>query len=139
MAKQSDPKQIRDAGGNVVNVLEGSSCDIIATFVDANGAAIAKASLISLVATLFDEATGAAINSRNSQNVLDANNGTVASDGTLTLRLGPSDAAIVGSSLSAGDVELHRLRLRWTWSDGVATRTGVDEWIVRVQKVQAVT
>lgn len=125
---------LKDSSDKVVPVQAGESCNVVATFHGLDGVAITKASLLSLTATIYDEATSAVVNSRNAQSVLDTNDGTVASDGTLTLRLGPSDAAIVGS-VSVGDTERHVLRLTWTWSDGVATRTGIDEWVILVEKM----
>ena len=130
--------QILDDDGDVVDVPQGSACNIVATFKNVAGVAIAKASLLSLTVTLYDVETNAAINSRNAQSVLDANDGAVASDGTLTLRLGPLDAVIVSTTLTAGEVELHGVRFQWTWNDGVAVRTGRSTWIVRVEKVATV-
>lgn len=49
--------QLRDAAGKAVRVQQGESCDVVVTFKDMSGAAIAKASLLSLVATLYDEST----------------------------------------------------------------------------------
>lgn len=127
-------QQIKDSSDKVVPVQAGESCNIVATFHDMGGTAIAKAALLSLTATLYDEATSAAINSRNAQSVLDANQGAVASDGTLTLRLTPSDSVIVGT-VAVGDTEEHVLRLTWTWNDGVSVRTGIDEWTLSVEKM----
>lgn len=128
--------QLRDAAGKAVRVQQGESCDVVVTFKDMSGAAIAKASLLSLVATLYDESTSEIINSRNATSVLDANGGTVASDGTLTLRLQPADATIVASSsVAVGEAETHVLRIDWTWSDGVLTRTGREEWSILVERI----
>ena len=117
----------------MVLIDEGDSLDVVATFKDGSGSAIAKASISALTATLYNKDTEAAINSRNAQSVLDANDGTVASDGTLTLRLNASDSPIVGD-LETDEVEEHILDLAWTWSDGVATRTNSDKRIIRVRK-----
>lgn len=127
-------QQLKDSSDKVVPVQAGESCNVTATFHDMGGTAIAKAALISLTATLYDQATSAVINSRNAQSVLDANQGVVASDGTLTLRLTPSDAVIVGT-VAVGDTEAHVLRLTWTWNDGVSVRTGIDEWTLSVEKM----
>ena len=127
-------KQLKDAADKSVNVQAGESADVVATFHGLDGVAIVKASIISLTATLYDQATSAVINSRNAQSVLDANQGAVASDGTLTMRLTPSDAVIVGT-VAVGDTEEHVLRLTWTWNDGVSVRTGIDEWTLSVEKM----
>lgn len=125
---------LKDASGRPLVVQQGESCDVIVSFVDMTGAAIAKAALASLTATLFDEEQEAIINSRDGQNVLDANQGTVTTGGVLTLRLQPADSPIVGS-IAVGDTERHVLRLTWTWSDGVATRTGIAEWAILVERL----
>ena len=133
------PTLLRDSAGLAVVVQEGESCNITTTFQDLTGTAIIKANIITLTVTLFDWVTSAAINSRNAQNVLDANNGTVVSDGTLTLRLGPLDNIIVGSPAS-GTKEIHCCVFKWTWHDGVATRTGESDPLgIQVQNLPAVT
>jgi hypothetical protein len=109
--------------GEVVIVDEGESCNVTAIPEDMAGNAIAKASLLTLAATLYDEATEAIINSRSAQSVLDANGGAVASNGTLTLRLQVEDSPISGT-VSTGAIEWHVLMLTWTWNDGVLPRTG---------------
>lgn len=132
------PKLMRDADGVAVVVQEGESCNVTSTFTDLDGNALNKLALITLTATLYDWATSAVINSRNAQDVLDANNGTLTSQGVLTLRLGPSDNAIVGTP-SSGAIELHCLVLKWTFNDGVATRTGESEPLgIQVQNIPAV-
>lgn len=122
---------ILSSGGVLVEVNEAESCNITATFNDITGTAIAKANLATLTCTLTNEADGSVINSRSAQSVLDANGGTVASDGTLTLRMQPADNVIVGT-IPAGGSETHKLTLAWTWSDGVLTRTGKEEGLITV-------
>ena len=126
---------LQTSKGRIVSVPQGASCNLVVTFADASGSAIAKTNLATLKATVYDAATLAVINSRDDQNVLDANGGTVATDGTLTLRLQPLDNTIVDGTLEAGHTESHVVRLTWTWSDGVATRTGVQEWQYGVEKL----
>ena len=129
---------LQTAKGRIVNVLEGASADVVITFSDAAGNAIAKANLATLKATLYDVESNSVINSRDDQSVLDANDGVVATDGTLTLRLQPEDHVIVTADLPAGSTESHVLRLTWTWSDGVRTRTGIQEWQYQVEKLPTV-
>lgn len=128
-------KALWTSDGKVEPVQAGESSDVVVTFHGLDGVAIVKASLATLTVTLYDRATLAVINSRSAQNVKDANNGTVATDGTLTLRLGASDNVIVGASVSVGALEEHVVRLQWTWSDGVETRNGFDEWVMQVERV----
>ena len=128
-------KALWNSTGKVEPVQSGESSNVVVTFHDIAGDAIVKASLATLTVTLYDRTTLAVINSRSAQNVKDANNGTVANDGTLTLRLGASDNVIVGTSVAVGALEEHVVRLQWTWSDGVETRNGFDEWVMSVEKV----
>lgn len=128
-------KALWNSTGKVEPVQAGESSDVVVTFHDMDGDAIVKASLATLTVTLYDRTTLAVINSRSAQSVKDTNNGTVATDGTLTLRLGASDNVIVGTSVAVGALEEHVVRLQWTWSDGVETRSGFDEWVMSVEKV----
>ena len=127
-----------DSDGERVEVEEGESCDVVATFYDTDGSALAKASIATLTATLQDATTNAAINSRDGQDVLDANGGTVTTAGVLTLKLQPADNTNVGSS--KGEVESHYLLLQWTWVDGAAvTRTGRQEYEIFVRVITDAT
>lgn len=133
------PTLLRDTSGLAVIVQEGESCNVVTTFLDLAGAAIAKAAIITLTVTLYDYLTSTVINSRNAQTVLDANNGAVASNGTLTLRLGPLDNVIVGTPAS-GAKEIHCCIFKWTFNDGVATRTGESEPLgITVQNLPTIT
>ena len=121
------------AARKAVIVNEGESCNVAIEFQDMYKAAIVKASLLTLAATLYDETTKAIINGRNAQSVLDVNGGTVASNGALTLRLQPLDAVVVGS-VDTGEMEAHVLLIEWTYSDGVLTRTGIKDVEIKVRK-----
>lgn len=127
-------KTILTSEGKQGIVQEGESCNIVATFSFA-GATIAKSAIITLRLTLYDLATNEVINSREDQNIRDANDGLLSTNGTLTLRLGPDDNTVVGDLLDAGDFETHVVRLEWTWDDGVKTRTGVSNLSYVVEKI----
>lgn len=119
-----NPIMLRDSRDVVSVVQAGESCNVVATFQDLTGTTIAKAALLSLTVTQFEEVTKSIINSRNAQSCLDANGGLVASDGTLTLRLQPADNIITNSDTAVEGVEVHVLRFDFTWNDGVIVRTG---------------
>jgi hypothetical protein len=128
-----------DSDGERVSIQEGESCNVVATPQDMDGSAIAKASLLTLTASLFLESSGASINSRKGQDVLDANGGAVSAAGVLTLRLQPADNVIVGSP-AVDAYEQHILRIGWTWNDGVLTpRTGIQDIRLYVQQLRTVT
>lgn len=136
------PTVLRETGtGKEVTLQEGESADITFVPKDMTGAAILKANILTLTVVLYNFATKAAINSRGPtpQNVLDANGGLVATDGTLTLRLQAADNPIVGT-LAAGKTETHCLEFAWTWSDGVLTRTAKSgPQAISVEKLATVT
>jgi len=130
--------ELRDSNGNENFVQEGESANITATF-EFEGTSFDKAAVLSLVGTLYDLENKTYINSRNAQDILDANNGTLATDGTLTLRLGPTDNVIVDTTNTPqGSVEVHVLRVKWTWNDGVEGRTGIEELAFSVERLKAV-
>lgn len=133
------PTLLLDENGEALIVQEGESCNVVCAFIDMSGVAILKASLISLTVSLWNLNTTLRINNRKDQSVLDVNNGVVATDGALTLRLGSLDNIIAGT-LSAGEIETHVLEFTWTWNDGVAVRTGKSEplWL-QVEKLVVVT
>src|SRR3990167_5575221 len=110
--------ELWDQTGRVVVVDEGEHADIVGEFLDMNGDTILKASLSTVKLTLYDRTTLAVINSRNLQNVLDANGGTVDSSGEITMRLNATDNAIldVADELEAGDIEEHIARFTWGWN-----------------------
>jgi hypothetical protein len=117
-------------------VQAGESCNLTATM--KNGSLpITLAALNSLTLTIYDKTTGKVINNRNNQSILNEHGGIVASDGTLTLRLQPSDNALVGEP-GAGEKETHILRFVWTWNDGVMERTGIKEEEYNVQQLTTI-
>jgi hypothetical protein len=103
---------------------EGNAAVVLATFFDAadNPPPLDKAAIVSILATLKTATTGVVINERLDQDVLDDNDGTVALNGTLTLRLsGLNDMIIVDSTQS---LEQHRLTLVVTYNK---TGGGTDQ------------
>jgi len=80
--------------------------------VDEDGVVIPGTLVASATLTLYDQRTGAIINSRNQQNVNNANNVTIADTGILSWVLQPADNAIVNSKL-AQEVHVAVFDLRW--------------------------
>jgi hypothetical protein len=76
----------------------GETAVFTATLRDKDGAAIAAASLTSLSLTLTDAHSGGVVNSRNAQNVLNANNVTVNSSGGLVWTIQIADVAQQGTA-----------------------------------------
>lgn len=122
-----------DADGHAPAVQEGESCDITGTFQNGD-TAIAKSALGTVTLTLYDERTSEVINSRNDQDILDANGGSITDAGVLTLKLQADDNVVCGS-IAAGRTEPHIARIKFTWTDGELTRTGIQEFRLRVEKL----
>lgn len=120
---------------NAFAAKERSSYQFRAELKDENKAAIPVASLESLTLTLTDERTNVVINSRASQNVLNANNVTVDANGVLIWSLQPEDNAIINTRLQMGEVESHFAVFKWKLLNG---KQGVHSLYIRVSRVETV-
>lgn len=110
----------------------GESAVVTATLYDTSGATLDKAAVASLSVTLVDESRSI-VNSRDGQDILDANGGTLASDGTVTLILSTDDTQMVDDE---SDLERRYLQFAWTWSDGSNTLTGIHDYYVEIKNFQ---
>jgi hypothetical protein len=127
---------LKDTHGKEAVATENESSNI--NFSLRNGdQQIDKASLISLLAILYDWTSKKAIGDWWLKDILDANGGTVSDDGDIVLRLQAQDNIIVSPTLQPGRKEKHRLRLFWAWNDGVQAenRTGVEELEFSVEEL----
>ena len=134
-------RTLTDGLDGTLTIEQGDSLDltlqVITVSVSGNGArtesVVNPSNLLSLTVTLFAEADETIINSRTNQSILGVNGGTL--EATLVrLRLQPADNIIVDADLERNDVEYHVARFVFTWSDGVLTRTGVEEVRFAVRK-----
>ena len=116
---------LQDNGLHVV-VQSGETLEVTATFEDTDGTQLTEAQLSAVNVTLFDRIAKTAINSRNGQNVMDANDGVLATDGTLTLTLDADD-----NTTASGVTETHVLRFEYTWSGG----DGIQEYEFDVEAI----
>ena len=97
-------------------VQEDSSATWTGYIRDAAGVAIASADIVALTITLYDKLTGAAINSRTAQDILNANNVTVhATSGLITWEIQPLDNVIVGTTLKTNKSEEHVALIEGTY------------------------
>jgi hypothetical protein len=126
---------LKDVDGQVVQVDEGESANVTATFADLDNATLAKASIDTMTATLVNAVDGTVINSVQDLDILDANNATVTAGGVLTMRLQPADNPIVSTTLAVNATESHYLTVAWTWNDGTTGRTGRQEWEILVRNL----
>lgn len=94
-------------------VNERSDAQYECAFVESSGAAIDDAAIQTITATLSDVNTGTILNSRDGQNVKNANGGTLAADGTFTLQLGALDNTV---HTATAELEEHRLVLEVTFT-----------------------
>lgn len=96
---------------------EGQTGQYSFSLVDENDAAILLADLATLTLKLYDVSTDGIINSRNAQNVLNANNVTVSSGGAVVWSIQHADNVIAGSP-DRGTYETHIALFEWTWYGG---------------------
>lgn len=125
---------LTNAAGIPVTVDQGESIVLAATFYDPDGNQFNKAALSAVTVTLLDE-DNEVINSREDQNVIDANGGTLATDGSFELALTPADNPIVDETNAQ---EEHTLILKWQWVDGASvTQTGIQKYDITVVNTES--
>lgn len=103
------------------SVLEKTTQQYTASFLDETGVAIPATTLNSLSLTLYDRTTGAIINNRNQQNALNANNVIVSSSGGLTWTMQPADNPIL---VDGNAQELHFALWEWTYGNSGGSSGG---------------
>lgn len=109
------------------SVTEKSSARYSAVLTDEDNAAVGLSALTSLRLWLRDVATGTYINSREGQNVLNANDVSFSvSGGNLIWELTPEDNIIVGDATT----EEHEAVFYAVWDDGGNTRA--KSWSVAI-------
>lgn len=106
----------------------------------ADDSTIAKSSLLTIALTYYNLVTGTVINSRNGQDILDANAGTVSSVGLVTWGLVLLDTVIEDTEeTEVGEYEVHRALFQWTYtSSDTTTKSGKDEIDIRVLNLNKV-
>jgi hypothetical protein len=111
---------------STVDCLEGETPRYTATITDDLGAPLPAASLTTLTGTLYvikSDGSVAYVNSRNAQNMLNANNCTVSANGEVVWSLQVADTTLV----EALPYERHIMLWEWTWP---TSRAGKHElWI----------
>lgn len=96
---------------------ERVSGEYSATITDPSEAAIPLSKVDTLVLTLVDLDSDTVINSRDNQDVLNANDVTYNEQGELVWTIRPADNAIVGD-VCAGKAQRHLATFELTWTDG---------------------
>ena len=118
---------------------EGETGNYSCSIVDEDDDALAASDLDTLTLTLFRPG-GDAINSRDEQDVLNANDVEVtdgSGGGALTWKIQSLDSVIQDTGLVAGQTELHIARFVWTWTDADGdARKGMHEVPLYVLKIE---
>jgi hypothetical protein len=127
--------ELLDQDGELAVVHEGESCNVTGQLMMGD-TTIAKTALATLTLTLYDAVTESILNSRNAQDILDANESSVDADCNVTIELDAADNDVVDSSKDTGDRELHVAMVTWTWNDGNSTRTGKELMSFLVEKMR---
>jgi len=122
--------QLKNAAGEYVTVEAGESCNLTGTLKGTEGNTITSVTTLKL--TLFDETTGAIINSRDEQDVNGVNGGTFTA-GNYVLELDSADTVAVGE-LEDTKTQNRVARIEFTYSDGDTTRKGIEEFFFPVYK-----
>ena len=91
---------------------EGGTSYITGVLRDETGALVDGDDLTTLTLTLYDEATDTIINDQYQTDILNANGGSVDSEGNFTLTLLPEDMPIVTAGMRR---ELHIALIEWTY------------------------
>ena len=108
-------------------IAENASARFTGVLKDEGGSTIPAASLTTLTLTIYDQATGAVINSRNDVSILNANGGVVDGSGNLVMQFDPADNAIQDATKI---LEPHIWLFEWSWLSGA--RAGRQEVLVKV-------
>ena len=96
---------------------------------------IGASDLSEMTLTHMNSATAAAINSRNGQNVLNANNVTIDEDGWVEWTMQGADNPIVSSTLKSGELEDHLSKFIITKSDGLHSTFYVRTRVMKAHSV----
>lgn len=110
---------------------EGATAVYSCTFTDRDGTPIVSGAVTALTATLRDIASGIILNSREDQDVLNTNGGTLGLAGAFSLTLTPDDLAMLSDGWA---VQQRRLVLTVTYDVG----TLVHEVIFSVRDVDRI-
>jgi hypothetical protein len=101
-------------------LLEATTGLLTFTLVDSDGAGVPVSLLTTLTLTYYDVISGTIVNSRNAQNVLNANDVSITTVGspavtTIEWQIQPADTVMVDADLA---LEYRVAQFRWTWDSG---------------------
>lgn len=116
-------------------VFERTTPRYTATIVDDRDNVLASGSLSTMTLTLYDKSTGNILNSRDDQNVLNANQVTIDSSGNLVWIVQVQDLALVNTNETN---ETHVALFEWSWSAESLTKNGKHEIELAVKNLTKV-
>jgi hypothetical protein len=101
-------------------LLEATTGLLTFTLVDSDGAGVPVSMLSTVTLTYYDVISGTIVNSRNAQNVLNANDVSIVTAGspavtTVEWQIQPADTVMVDAELA---LEYRVAQFRWTWDSG---------------------
>lgn len=108
------------------SVNEATTGRYAATMYDETGGVIDGTALTTLTLTLYEKRSKTILNSRNAQNVLNANGVAVTAVGALTWTIAKEDTAMVGTA----QLERHVAVFQGTWNTGAKKFVHVVEFDV---------
>lgn len=121
---------------NARTILEKTTAIYSATIKDENGNPVALASIDAITLKLYAEGSSSYINSRNGQNIKNANNVTIhATSGLLTWEMTPADNVVVSTDLPADSREKHIALFEWTYNGSRAGKHETYFYIKQMEKV----
>ena len=118
-------------------VEENSTAKYTALLKDESESAISLADLTTVTLTLYDKTKDSIINSRDGQNVLNANNVVIETGGVLIWTMQPADNAIIADKLRSNAYEKHVALFEFTWNSG--NKSGKHELEYEVRQLNKVT
>lgn len=132
MPTTNDPTTIPE-----YEVLEETTPQLTATLKDEAGDPVPLADIDAATLTLFVPETGTIVNSRNKQNVKNANNVTIhATSGLLTWDIQEADLAIIDTADDENNREIHRALFEYDFDSN--TRKGAKQVDLVVHNLQKV-
>lgn len=121
------------------HITEGTTPILSAVVTNESKTALAASELDTVTLTYFDSRSKAIINSRDAQDVLNANSVTVGSDGNLQWYMLAADTAAADPE-AAESVRRLTARFNWTWTDtGGRPRVGQEDIAINLKTPIAVS
>lgn len=124
-----------DTSPFLIEALEGSTPQYSGILTDENDAPVGSGALLAGKMTLYSVSSGAIINGRNGQNILNANNVTISVAGAIVWKIMEADTKIIDTN--PGVIVTHRAVLVFDWLDATSTARQMGREIsLRIVKVK---